>query len=109
MQFLYKNFYPRIIEKLQNIILIIYFYDTYIKIYASTACSIRKKKNRQYVNAVIQYAFILDKNNYQWYNFAFASIDTIDGNTSTERIGIAAMPVEGMINYYGTVMTTNYQ
>ena len=47
--------------------------------------------------------------NYQWYDFAFASIDTIDGNTSTERIGIAAMPVEGMINYYGTVMTTNYQ
>lgn len=47
--------------------------------------------------------------NYQWYDFAFASIDTIDRNTSTERIGIAAMPVEGMINYYGTVMTTNYQ
>lgn len=47
--------------------------------------------------------------NYQWYDFAFASIDAIDGNTSTERIGIAAMPVEGMINYYGTVMTTNYQ
>lgn len=47
--------------------------------------------------------------NYQWYNFAFASIDTIDKNTATERIGIAAMPVEGMINYYGTVMTTNYQ
>ena len=47
--------------------------------------------------------------NYQWYDFAFASIDAIDGNVSTERIGIAAMPVEGMINYYGTIMTTNYQ
>lgn len=47
--------------------------------------------------------------NYQWYDFAFGTIDQINGNTATERIGIAAMPVEGMINYYGTVMTTNYQ
>lgn len=47
--------------------------------------------------------------NYQWYDFAFGAIDQINGNTSTERIGIASIPVEGMINYYGTVMTTNYQ
>ena len=36
-------------------------------------------------------------------------IDNIENNNSTETIGIAFMPVEGMINYYGTVMTTNYQ
>ena len=47
--------------------------------------------------------------NYQWYNFAFGTIDNIENNNSTETIGIAFMPVEGMINYYGTVMTTNYQ
>lgn len=47
--------------------------------------------------------------NYQWYNFAFGTIDNIENNNSTETIGIAFMPIEGMINYYGTVMTTNYQ
>ena len=47
--------------------------------------------------------------NYQWYSFAFGKIDDINNNNSTETIGIAFMPVEGMINYYGTVMTTNYQ
>ena len=47
--------------------------------------------------------------NYQWYDFNFGVIDNIDNNYATAPIGIAAMPVEGMINYYGTVMTINYQ
>lgn len=48
--------------------------------------------------------------NYSWYDFYFVQPDGITGNdNATPTVGIAAIPVDGMINYYGTVMTTNYQ
>ena len=39
-----------------------------------------------------------------WYDFEEAEIDDIDGNSAVETVGLAKVPIEGAINYYGNIV-----
>lgn len=43
-----------------------------------------------------------------WYDFEYSNKDetNININTATQRVGLAKVPIEGQINYQGSVMTT---
>ena len=45
-----------------------------------------------------------------WYNFKNLAIDTTElvSNNATQEIGLAVAPIEGQINYYGTVVQFTY-
>lgn len=45
-----------------------------------------------------------------WYNFKNIAKDSTNliGNTATEEIGLAIVPIEGQINYYGNVIRSSY-
>lgn len=46
----------------------------------------------------------------QWFNFKQIAIDNtnIVGNSSTQEIGLITAPVEGQINYFGTVIKSTF-
>lgn len=45
-----------------------------------------------------------------WYNFKNLAIDTTElvSNNAMQEIGLAVAPIEGQINYYGTVVQSTY-
>lgn len=46
----------------------------------------------------------------KWYQFKELGIDetNVAPNTSTEKVGLACVPVQGQINYYGSVIQSSY-
>ena len=46
--------------------------------------------------------------NSNWYDFSYMDKDNITNNTATIKTGIVACPIDGIINYYGQVVTTDY-
>lgn len=46
----------------------------------------------------------------KWYDFKRLSKDTtnLSPNTATQEIGLAVAPIEGQVNYYGTVVQSTY-
>lgn len=47
-------------------------------------------------------------NDGEWYDFQLLQVDNIDNNVETNTVGLAAVPIQGIVSYSGQVLVTSY-